>query len=253
MALLAKFIMSVMIYVLLVSLFLTLGCNALDIDSLSELIETFDLDGIAHSVEMLQNTQDLHERQTILDRAEECLTAIRIVLADEFRATDVEQGIMNILLELYTKLWEFCIDREARNPTLNRERGRPTISVSEEQLNGLVELGFSYREIAKMLGISDSTLLRRRRELELDGTVANHFSVISDEELDNAVQIISVTHPNYGERMIIGTLRARGIRVQRCRIRDSIGRVDPIGRTVRRLRRRIQRRSYSVPCPNALW
>ena len=115
MTLLAKFIMSVMIYVLLVSLFLALRCNALDIDSLSEFIETFDLDGIAHSVEMLQNTQDLHERETILNRTEECLTAIRIVLADEFRATDVEQGILNILLELYTKLWEFCIDREARN------------------------------------------------------------------------------------------------------------------------------------------
>ena len=118
-------------------------------------------------MEVFQNTQGRHERETILDRAQECLVAIGIVLADEFRANDVEQEILNILLELYAKLWEFCIDHEAQNSTADRGRGRPTIAVSEEQLNGLVELGFGYREIAKMLRISESTLLRRRRELGL--------------------------------------------------------------------------------------
>ena len=40
--------------------FFALGCNALDIDRLSEFIKTFNLVEIAHSVEMFQNTQAIH-------------------------------------------------------------------------------------------------------------------------------------------------------------------------------------------------
>lgn len=145
MALVAKFCKAVLTYVVLVSSFFALGCKSSDIDRLSELIEAFDLDEIAHSVQVFHNTHGMHEQESMLDRAQECLVAIGIVLADEFRANDVEQEILNILLELYAKLWEFCSDHEAQNSTENRERGRPTISVSEDQLSGLVEMGFRRR------------------------------------------------------------------------------------------------------------
>ena len=52
--------------------------------------------------------------------------------------------------------------------------------------------------------------------------------------------------------MITSHLRARGINVQRNRVRESIHRVDPQGADDRRCRR-IQRRVYSVPCPNFIW
>ncbi len=53
--------------------------------------------------------------------------------------------------------------------------------------------------------------------------------------------------------MITGLLRATGLGVQRWRVRDAIGRVDPLGPVVRGPSRRMQRSSSSVPCPNALW
>lgn len=63
---------------------------------------------------------------------------------------------------------------------------------------------------------------------------------------------ISNHNPNLGEKSIDGLLRARGIIVQRHRIRDALHIVDPEG-VEHRLRTVLQRRQYSVPSPNALW
>ena len=43
-----------------------------------------------------------------------------------------------------------------------------------------------------------------------------------------------------------------GYRIRRADIRESLQRIDPVGRALRR-RRVIYRRSYSVPCPNYIW
>ena len=45
---------------------------------------------------------------------------------------------------------------------------------------------------------------------------------------------------------------ARDIGIQRRRLRSSIGRVEPIGKVLRRLRT-LRRRKYQVEGPNALW
>lgn len=55
-----------------------------------------------------------------------------------------------------------------------------------------------------------------------------------------------------GVSMMRGALLARGIRVQRERVRESLHRVDPISQSIRR-RVITYRREYSVPGPNALW
>ena len=81
-----------------------------------------------------------------------------------------------------------------------------------------------------------------------EGRFSNH----SNEDLDNAVRSIKANHPNSGEVMLQGHLRAQGINVQRDRIRSTIRDVDPEGIEARR-RFRIHRRVYSVPCPNYLW
>ncbi|XP_028414231.1 uncharacterized protein LOC114537289 [Dendronephthya gigantea] len=51
---------------------------------------------------------------------------------------------------------------------------------------------------------------------------------------------------------MIGALRSRGIFVQRRRIREAIYTVDPVSRALRR-QQAVTRRTYNVPCPNALW
>ena len=49
-----------------------------------------------------------------------------------------------------------------------------------------------------------------------------------------------------------GSLRSRGIYIQRHRIIDSMRRVDPVSQSIRR-RVLTYRREYSVPGPNCLW
>ena len=52
--------------------------------------------------------------------------------------------------------------------------------------------------------------------------------------------------------MVLGSLRAQGIKVQRDCVREAIGHVDPTSRDMRR-RTAINRHIYNVPTPNALW
>lgn len=55
-----------------------------------------------------------------------------------------------------------------------------------------------------------------------------------------------------GVKTIEGELISQGIRVQRHRLRDSIKRIDPIGRRLRAITA-IKRRAYNVRSPLALW
>ena len=122
-------------------------------------------------------------------------------------------------------------------------QGRPKHTVSEHQVLSLRDIGFSWIEIANMIGISPRTL--RRRRIEFGWPMGRScFTDISEQNLDAEIRGIMETCPNAGERMVIGALRSKGIFVQR---------VDPIGRQIRGMRRSIRRRVYSVPCPYALW
>lgn len=126
--------------------------------------------------------------------------------------------------------------------------GRPRYNITKEQIETLRETGMKWKGIALCLGISESTLYRRRQELGLHGSFVN----ISDGELRAVVfEILSQT-PYAGESYVSGGLRARGIFVQRHRIRAMLQQTDPIGRALRR-RTAIQRRHYNVKGPNHLW
>jgi hypothetical protein len=56
-----------------------------------------------------------------------------------------------------------------------------------------------------------------------------------------------------GLRLVEGGLRAKKLKIQQNRVRESIARVNPVLSAVRRHSFKIVRRKYSVPCPNALW
>ncbi|XP_057689329.1 uncharacterized protein LOC130914295 isoform X4 [Corythoichthys intestinalis] len=77
---------------------------------------------------------------------------------------------------------------------------------------------------------------------------------IDNATLDAAVTEILGCHPNSGYKMMLGHLRALGIKVQRVRVQESMRRVDPQGIVVRTLQlQTVRRRRYSVPAPNSLW
>ena len=75
---------------------------------------------------------------------------------------------------------------------------------------------------------------------------------ISDAELDQIVEDCLVTTPNAGETYIRASIANIGLHIRRDRIRDSLRRIDPLSRSLRRTRT-ILRRRYSVAGPNSLW
>ena len=73
-----------------------------------------------------------------------------------------------------------------------------------------------------------------------------------DVELKNVINEIRQNTPNIGQRRLQGALRAKGLRIQRNRIRQCLREEDPVG-TALRWSGTIYRRKYSVPAPNSLW
>ena len=75
---------------------------------------------------------------------------------------------------------------------------------------------------------------------------------MQDEELDRVIQDVLRSTPYSGETYVRGALQSRGITVQRVRIRESLMRIDPVGRAIRK-RHQIVRRTYNVTSSNYLW
>ena len=128
-------------------------------------------------------------------------------------------------------------------------RGRPQISISEEQLSLLIELQFTNENIASLLHVSPRTIRRRIIHYGLEREVG--FTEMDDTCLDAITEQFVGTHPNCGEVSLSGFLRSLNLKVQRYRVRDSLRRVDPRG--VQTRFRQVHRRCYSVSMPNSLW
>ena len=74
---------------------------------------------------------------------------------------------------------------------------------------------------------------------------ADRYSDLSESQLDQRLSNIKADHPNIGEVMAAGHLRAQGIKVKRSALRSSLMRVDP--NSV------LHHRVYDSPCPNYMW
>lgn len=129
-------------------------------------------------------------------------------------------------------------------------KGRPKFRITADQLSHMTENGLKTVHIASMLGVSERTVRRRLSEFGIDST--GTFSEIDDLTLDTTIRSLQVQFPNSGYRMMLGHLRARGLKVQQTRVRESMQRIDPCG-TVLRWFQITERRSYNVASPNALW
>ena len=68
--------------------------------------------------------------------------------------------------------------------------------------------------------------MRRRRHEFGMRVVGREFSNISDTEIDNLVRQVQEVTPSAGLRMVQGSLRQRGLVVQRMRVLQSLRR-DP--------------------------
>jgi hypothetical protein len=145
------------------------------------------------------------------------------------------------------------VDRSYRVEQLSiGNRGRPKFNIAKEQMEFLLERGFSLPDVAKILGVSLRTIERRLKDFNLSARI--FYSRMDDETLDNTIRDILRTFPSTGYRRMTGFLLSRGIRVQQERIRLSMRRVDPEGVLLRSLQlTTVNRRRYQVYAPLALW
>ena len=132
-------------------------------------------------------------------------------------------------------------------PILRTDMNESGLDITECRLSYFVEHGFRICDIAAIFGCSRKTVERRMARY---GIV--RFTPITNERLDGLVQEITVLFPRCGEKTVAGRLLARGIRIPRQRVRDSLLRVDPTGLHAR-CRNILHRRKYQVASPNALW
>ena len=128
--------------------------------------------------------------------------------------------------------------------------GRPNFEIPNQQLQYLIQNRFSVPQIAKIVGVSISTIRRRMSEFNL--SIRETYSSISDSDLDAMTAQVQQEFPTWGNRQMYGYFVSRGIRLQYQRIRESQRRVDPEGSILRQLHN-LTRRRYSVPGPQSLW
>ena len=65
-------------------------------------------------------------------------------------------------------------------------RGRPFLFITKDQIEVLMEFGYTYTKIAGMFGVSERTLLRRWIELGLP--IGRNYTDISDNDLDDSIR-----------------------------------------------------------------
>ena len=133
-------------------------------------------------------------------------------------------------------------------------RGAPHYDIPEHVLRSLVECHFGAPDIAKLLGVSIRTIRRRMSDYGI--SILSTYSGLSDYDLENEIISIISEFPHVGYRTISAILKTKGHRVQFSRVRSAVRNVDPQGTLIRRLfvtYHRVQRRTYSVRAPLALW
>lgn len=180
--------------------------------------------------------------------------------------TDVLQQYIACLNEIITHLrsvyllWDDMLcgySRVDRSPvsysadTLKGPTGRPKFIITKEQLEYLRSMSFMWSEISQLLGVSCSTIYRRRQELGVSRENDRGLN-LSETELREKVQAMRREQPALGQTMLWARLRSEGYYVTRSRLRDAVRSTDPLSNVIR-WNDMTPRRPYSVPSPNSLW
>ena len=98
-------------------------------------------------------------------------------------------------------------------------RGRPRFTISVDALT-LVEMGLPLNIIARLLGVSRTTVYRRMKEQ--NPSLRASYSSCSDNELDSLITEIKNTMPDAGYRVVRGAFLAQGHKIQWDRLHASL-------------------------------
>ncbi|XP_031328425.1 uncharacterized protein LOC116159560 isoform X2 [Photinus pyralis] len=161
---------------------------------------------------------------------------------------DSLNSAINVLLELpQDVLSDYSYYAQTEKGT---GKGRPSLSITREQLMIFYNEGYTAKRMAKHFKCSTSIIYKKLYEHGIK--LRSKYTDIEDEALRTKIIDLHQTHPNSGSVIIAGFLRAEGITVQRNRIRSILNDIDPVG-TAKRWSSVVKRRTYNVPCPNSLW
>ena len=211
----------------------------------------------------------------VLERLGYCISSLAIVLdylhpteeltEDEEESIALYQQQLSELLQCIRQIsvqWQSHFDQLQINNGVQRDTsfrlstvssggpGQPKFLIRKEQLEYLSSMSFNWTYIAKILGVSRMTIYRRRVEFNL---LIDPSRNVTDAELNSAVHTLRCEHPEIGESMVWGQLRAAGVQVTRERVRFALRRLDPLNSALRWRGTLAKRRPYSVPGPNSLW
>ncbi|XP_026111037.1 uncharacterized protein LOC113085763 [Carassius auratus] len=168
-------------------------------------------------------------------------------------ADEIIHEVSDFIQEIQTSEPRAQDDNTVYRPPLIRSgsRGAPSYVITQDQLSFLLSCGFTVKQIAQILHTSISTVKRRLRCFNL--LQSSSYSDISDADLDEKIRDIVAGNDQLGPEAVRAQLRTEGIRVQRCRVRSSMHRVNPRAAALRAMSQRLRRRSYRVAGPNSLW
>ena len=91
--------------------------------------------------------------------------------------------------EKITSIEDSRVEFSLQCPTLRHgDPGRPSFLISKPLIEALIDLGFTYSKMAKILGVSERTLLRRRQDFNLP--IGRPFSNVTDQDLEMVIRDI---------------------------------------------------------------
>ncbi|CAH1276879.1 Hypp9411 [Branchiostoma lanceolatum] len=135
-------------------------------------------------------------------------------------------------------------------PAQENTGGRPRFVIDPVSMTESFHAGVAFNVQARIQGVSESTMYRRRREHGL--VQGNRYSNISDADLDLEMARILEGDPNCGRSMAVGALRRERINVQRRRVSESLRRVGG-PRVEARFPIPVRRQRYRAVCPGWVW
>ncbi len=139
-----------------------------------------------HSVEQLlaqQTHNNLLNIPSILETIEMLMQCV--VLLDSFET--VSENVMRCLMQSYNLLLRNTnnirrINNQAQLNNSTGSVGHPSLNISREQVECLMECNFTVKEMSDILGVSKRTAERRMNQYEL--TNMDRFTAINDERLE---------------------------------------------------------------------
>ena len=177
----------------------------------------FDLDrfwqyltDVLRQLERHHHSDNIALAEQLLMRAEDCQTFLRAVLGRVSEASGQNSLIADIevligLLGTHcAHLMEWTLRQDTDYPRLptgtcpvtrqgHHGPGRRPFDIRKEDLESLMEIGFNFRQISRIVGVSERTIRRRRALYGLP--VGNNYSSISDGDLD--FTITNILQVNY--------------------------------------------------------